>query len=53
VTDHLKIFGAVEIPRRHYHKQLEAALIGGANFAAVPIDRALSGSEALRLASGG
>ncbi|HZS65370.1 MAG TPA: leucyl/phenylalanyl-tRNA--protein transferase [Xanthobacteraceae bacterium] len=52
VTDHLKTFGAVEIPRRHYHKQLEAALIGSANFAAVPIDRALSGGEALRLAGG-
>jgi leucyl/phenylalanyl-tRNA---protein transferase len=52
VTDHLKTFGAVEISRRHYHKQLEAALIGDADFAALPIDRPLPGAEALRLAAG-
>jgi len=51
VTDHLKTFGAIEIPRRQYHKQLEAALIGEADFAALPLDRPLSGAEALRLAT--
>ena len=42
VTDHLKTFGAVEVPRRQYHKLLEAALIGEADFAALPIDRPVS-----------
>src|SRR6266446_6342011 len=28
VTDHLKTFGAIEVPRRQYHKLLEAALSG-------------------------
>ena len=28
VTDHLKIFGATEVPRRQYHRLLETALIG-------------------------
>jgi leucyl/phenylalanyl-tRNA---protein transferase len=50
VTDHLKTFGAIEISRRLYHKQLEAALIGQADFAALPLDRPLSGAEALRYA---
>jgi len=35
VTDHLKIFGAVEVPRRQYHKLLEAALIGEGDFLAL------------------
>jgi leucyl/phenylalanyl-tRNA--protein transferase len=51
VTDHLKTFGATEIPRRQYHKQLEAALVGNADFAALPLDRPVSGAEALRLAA--
>ena len=32
VTDHLKTFGAVEVPRRQYHKLLEAALGGEGDF---------------------
>jgi leucyl/phenylalanyl-tRNA---protein transferase len=51
VTDHLKTFGATEIPRRQYHKQLEAALIGEADFAALPLDHPVRGVEALRYAS--
>jgi leucyl/phenylalanyl-tRNA--protein transferase len=51
VTEHLKIFGAIEVPKHDYHKLLEAALIGEADFNAVPVDRALTGNEALRLAS--
>jgi leucyl/phenylalanyl-tRNA--protein transferase len=50
VTDHLRTFGATEIPRRQYHKELEAALVGEADFAALPLDEPLSGAEALRLA---
>ncbi len=47
VTDHLKTFGAVEVPRRQYHRLLEAALVGEGNFAALPIGP-LSGDTALR-----
>jgi len=47
VTDHLKTFGAIEIPRRDYHKELEAALVGQADFAALPLERPMSGAQAL------
>jgi leucyl/phenylalanyl-tRNA--protein transferase len=50
ITDHLKTFGAIEIPREQYQKELEAALVGEADFAALPLDRQLSGAEALRYA---
>jgi leucyl/phenylalanyl-tRNA--protein transferase len=50
VTDHLKTFGAMEISRRQYHKQLEAAMMGKADFFELP--DALSGAEALRTISG-
>jgi len=49
VTDHLKNFGAVEIPKRRYHTLLEKALVGEADFAALPVDRAVSGAEALAI----
>jgi len=48
VTDHLKTFGAIEVSRRHYHKLLEAALVGEADFAALCGDREISGTLALR-----
>jgi leucyl/phenylalanyl-tRNA--protein transferase len=51
VTDHLKTFGAVEVSRRAYHKQLEAAVGGVGNFAALPLDRPVAGAEAIRLAA--
>jgi leucyl/phenylalanyl-tRNA--protein transferase len=47
VTDHLKTFGAVEVPRRQYHKLLEAALGSDADFGALPINRPVSGEEVL------
>jgi leucyl/phenylalanyl-tRNA---protein transferase len=47
VTDHLKGFGAVEIPRRQYHKLLETALGSDGDFSALPISRPVSGKEAL------
>jgi leucyl/phenylalanyl-tRNA--protein transferase len=53
VTDHLKTFGAIEISRRQYHKQLEAALVGEADFFKLPAEPALSGAEALRYALAG
>ena len=46
VTDHLRIFGAVEMPRRQYHKLLEAALIGESDFLALGRGP-LSGADAL------
>ena len=47
VTDHLKTFGAIEVPRRQYHKLLEAALAGEANFEALSTQRPVTGEEAL------
>ena len=49
VTEHLRTFGAVEVPKRRYHRLLEEALIGEANFTALPPDRPLSGAEALEI----
>jgi len=48
VTDHLRSFGAVEVAKRRYHRLLEDALIGEADFAALPVDRPVSGEEALK-----
>jgi leucyl/phenylalanyl-tRNA--protein transferase len=47
VTDHLKTFGAVEVQKRRYHRLLQEALMGEADFAALPFDRPLSGEDAL------
>jgi len=45
VTEHLRTFGALEVPRDKYHKLLEAALTGEADFSALRLD--MSGVEAL------
>jgi leucyl/phenylalanyl-tRNA---protein transferase len=37
VTDHLRQFGAIEIPRRQYHRALEAALAVTAHFPREPL----------------
>ena len=47
VTDHLKTFGAIEVPRRQYHKLLEAALVGEGDFAALGTRRPITGAQAL------
>jgi leucyl/phenylalanyl-tRNA--protein transferase len=47
VTDHLKTFGAIEVPRRQYHKLLEAALGGDGDFEALGAKRPVTGEEAL------
>jgi leucyl/phenylalanyl-tRNA---protein transferase len=47
VTDHLKTFGAIEVPRRQYHKLLEAALAGEGDFAALDMRRPITGAQAL------
>jgi leucyl/phenylalanyl-tRNA---protein transferase len=53
VTEHLKSFGAIELSRRQYHKRLEQALLGEADFAALPPVVALAGAEALARAGVG
>ena len=47
VTDHLRQFGAVEIPRRTYHRRLEAALLGRGDFMVWPKGRRVGGAEVL------
>ena len=47
VTDHLKTFGAIEVPRRQYHKLLEAALSGEGDFAALGMRRPVTGAQVL------
>ncbi len=47
VTAHLKTFGAVDVPKKRYHRLLEEALVGDAEWNALAVDRPLSGEEAL------
>jgi leucyl/phenylalanyl-tRNA--protein transferase len=52
LTDHLKLFGALEVPRGRYHRMLTAAIkdeVDGAKAFAGD----LSGADALRLVAGG
>jgi leucyl/phenylalanyl-tRNA--protein transferase len=52
ITDHLKTFGAIEIPQRQYHHLLEEALHGEGDFEAIGID--VSGARAMaQLSAGG
>jgi leucyl/phenylalanyl-tRNA---protein transferase len=50
VTDHLRMFNAVEVPRRQYQRLLEAAISARADFGALAPKRALTGAEALAAA---
>ncbi|MDO9412470.1 MAG: leucyl/phenylalanyl-tRNA--protein transferase [Pseudolabrys sp.] len=47
VTPHLQTLGAVDVPKKRYHKMLDEALQGDADFATLPVDRPLTGEEAL------
>jgi leucyl/phenylalanyl-tRNA--protein transferase len=47
VTDHLKTFGAFEVPQRQYHRLLESALNGEGEFAALGMKEPVSGAQAL------
>ncbi|WP_425994175.1 leucyl/phenylalanyl-tRNA--protein transferase [Afipia sp. DC4300-2b1] len=47
VTDHLRTFGAVEVPRRRYRTMLDDAVTGQADFFALPAGRPVTGAEAL------
>ena len=49
VTEHLRSFGALEISRRRYRAQLDLALLHEGNFAALPVDREISGADALAI----
>jgi leucyl/phenylalanyl-tRNA--protein transferase len=53
VTEHLRGFGAVEVPRRRYRTDLDVALLHQGDFAALPIDRSISGAAALELIARG
>lgn len=52
VTEHLKSFGAVEVPKRRYHRLLEEALMGEGDFATLPVERPIAGAEALAILRG-
>ena len=47
VTEHLRTFGAVEVSRSIYHKLLDAALVGEADFGALAPDRPVPGDVIL------
>ena len=49
VTDHLETFGAFEVPKQRYHKLLEEAITGEADFGALALDQPISGSAALKI----
>src|SRR3979411_3246167 len=49
VTEHLKSFGAVEVPRRRYSVLLDRAIKGDADFATWPVARPISGARALAI----
>jgi leucyl/phenylalanyl-tRNA--protein transferase len=49
VTDHLRSFGAIEVPKQRYHALLEEAMTGEADFAALPVGRPVSGAEVLAI----
>jgi leucyl/phenylalanyl-tRNA---protein transferase len=50
VTDHLKSFGAIEVPRRRYTALLDKAIRGEpADFLRLAVDRPVGGAEALAI----
>jgi len=49
VTEHLRSFGAVEIPRKRYTALLDKAIKGEADFWKLPIDQPMSGARALAI----
>ena len=49
VTEHLRSFGAIEVPRRRYTALLDQALKGEADFDKLPPDRPLAGARALEI----
>ena len=49
VTEHLRSFGAVEISRRRYTALLDRAVAAEADFGKLPLDRPITGGEALQI----
>ena len=49
VTEHVRSFGAVEIPRRRYTALLDRAIRGEADFLNLRVDPAVTGTEALAI----
>jgi leucyl/phenylalanyl-tRNA---protein transferase len=49
VTEHLRSFGATEVPRRRYRALLDKAIMGDADFLKLPVDRSVSGAQALAI----
>ena len=50
VTEHLRTFGAIEIPRKRYTTLLDKAIKGApAEFSRLPVDRPVSGAAALAI----
>src|ERR1700750_1798685 len=50
VTEHLKNFGAIEVPRRRYRTMLDKAIAGTpADFLKLPGDRPINGADALAI----
>jgi leucyl/phenylalanyl-tRNA--protein transferase len=45
----LRSFGAVEISRRRYTALLDKAIKGEADFCKLPVDRPISGAQALEI----
>jgi leucyl/phenylalanyl-tRNA---protein transferase len=52
VTEHLRSFGAVEIPRRRYTTLLDRAIKAEADFRKLPVDRPIGGADALAIIAG-
>lgn len=49
VTEHLRTFGAIEVPRRRYRMLLDDAVKETADFSRLPVDRPIGGAEALAI----
>ena len=49
VTEHLRSLGAIEISRRRYRGLLDKAVAGEADFRKLPVDRPVSGAQALEI----
>jgi leucyl/phenylalanyl-tRNA--protein transferase len=49
VTEHLRSFGATEVPRRRYRALLDKAIMGDADFLKLPVGRSVSGAQALAI----
>jgi leucyl/phenylalanyl-tRNA--protein transferase len=49
VTEHLRSFGAIEVPRQRYRSLLDDALQGVAAFDTLPVDQPVTGAKALEI----